>query len=119
MAHAPPLQVGAPFWELHALPHAPQFDASAFMFVSQPFEASPSQSPRPAKHCVAQVPPAQVGVPPVPLHALLHAPQCSVFVSRFTSQPLATIPSQLDRFALHAIEHTPAEHDAVPVEDSQ
>lgn len=45
MAHFPETQLAVPFVELHALPHAPQFNGSVSVLVSQPFEASPSQSP--------------------------------------------------------------------------
>jgi hypothetical protein len=40
----PPLHVPLPFAGLHFAPHAPQLPAAVSVFVSHPFEASPSQS---------------------------------------------------------------------------
>src|SRR5215510_6250308 len=40
-----PTQLGCPFTELHALLHAPQFQGSVLVLVSQPLLGSPSQSP--------------------------------------------------------------------------
>ena len=52
----------------HAVLHAPQFATSLTMFVSQPFEGSPSQSAKPVGQVdVVQLPPSHVDPsPPVP-----------------------------------------------------
>jgi hypothetical protein len=58
--HEPPLQlppVG------HPLPHVPQFEIDVFRFVSHPFDATPSQLPKPLLHdATAQAPPLQPAV---------------------------------------------------------
>jgi hypothetical protein len=36
MSHAPPVQLGVPFVELHTLPQVPQLPSSVLRLVSQP-----------------------------------------------------------------------------------
>jgi hypothetical protein len=47
---------------VHAFPQAPQFAASLASATSQPFTATPSQSPHPASHTMPQDDAVQVGV---------------------------------------------------------
>ena len=80
----------------HAIPHAPQCAAVTRTSVSQPFEASPSQSPKP---------PAQSPTPHAPMrHAGValggtgqvrpHAPQFETSFEVDVSHPLAALMSQ-------------------------
>ena len=115
MAQLPALHDGVPFEPLHTLPQAPQFDALVFVFVSQPVTALMSQSPKPALHAMAHDPPEHDGEPFEPLHTLPQAPQFDALEPVLTSQPLATLISQSEKPALHAIEHEPLEHDGVPL----
>jgi len=48
--HAPVVQVVVPLAFVQLLPQLPQFPVLVFVFVSQPFEAMPSQLPNPALH---------------------------------------------------------------------
>ena len=73
---------------MHATPQPLQLLGSLVRFFSQPFDARPSQFPKPAVQAMLQVPDAQEGVPPVVLHALPQPPQWLVLTSVLVSQPL-------------------------------
>ncbi len=81
-----------------AAPPAPQCAGLVRVLVSQPFDATPSQSPRPALHAIRHAPPPHEGVPPAFGHALLHdavvVPQWAMSVKSETSQPSAATPLQ-------------------------
>ncbi len=63
--------------------------------TSQPFEATPSQSPWPAVHdATAQEPIAHVALALGSAHSTPHAPQLPVSVAMLVSQPLAGSRSQ-------------------------
>jgi hypothetical protein len=60
--HMPALHAAVPFVGVgHVVPHIPQCCGSALRFVSQPFDAMPSQFPQPMSHCSPQVPPVHAG----------------------------------------------------------
>jgi hypothetical protein len=116
MPQAPDPHDATPLVALHAAMHAPQFADDALVFVSQPFEAAPSQLPKPAVHVpTAQAPPTHVDVALASEHAAPHAPQLDAVVRRSVSHPLVTRPSQLPKPALHAMPQRPAAHDATPL----
>ena len=56
-----------------------------------------SQSAKPAVQAPAQLPLEQSGATLVAEHGASQDPQCAVLVERFSSQPLAGLPSQLAR----------------------
>jgi hypothetical protein len=63
-AHFPPLQIADANGKVQGVSQAPQWSASVFRFVSQPFAALPSQLPLPSKHVsehtpLSHAPPAQ------------------------------------------------------------
>ncbi|MBK8696780.1 MAG: hypothetical protein IPN17_32085 [Deltaproteobacteria bacterium] len=65
---------------------------------------SASQSPKPAWQVRTQRRAAQLASEFWPaVHALRHAPQCASDVSRSTSQPLVTSPSQSARPDAHMV----------------
>jgi len=87
------VHVGVPIGTTHGVPHARQ-SVTVFSGVSQPLDASTSQSPKPDAHpVIAHVPPAQLVIAFARTHATLHAPQ-SVVVASEVSQPDASLPSQ-------------------------
>ncbi len=97
----------------HARPHAPQF-ALVVRGVSQPFDAAPSQLPKPALHApTAHAPPAHAGVALGVAHAAPHAPQLVAVVVRAVSQPFAATPSQSPKPPAQApTAHAPDAHVA-------
>src|SRR4051812_29415043 len=48
--HEPPTQLGAPFADEHTFVHDPQCEISALRSISQPSDARPLQSAKPATH---------------------------------------------------------------------
>ena len=92
--HVPRSQRAPAPEKLQTVRHAPQLRVLLAVSVSQPLPASPSQLPKPAAHAMAHAPAAQVGVPLVRLHARPQPLQWSTLVVRFTSHPLAGLPSQ-------------------------
>lgn len=72
-----------------------------------------------ALQLIPQTPDAQLAVPLVVLHAFGHEPQCSGSVLRFTSQPFATLLSQLENPLLQAMAQAPAAQEAVPLVELQ
>jgi hypothetical protein len=92
------MQLGVPWFELHAVPHPPQLAGLLLVSVSQPSRVEFSfalQSLQPMLHAMLQVPLAQLAVPWLALHACPHPPQLPALVLRSTSQPLPRFPSQL------------------------
>ncbi len=83
---------GVPLFVLHAVPQLPQFAAFVLRFVSQPFEAIPSQSPNPILHeTIVQPPFEHPAVAFASMQTVPHAPQLFTFVLMFVSHPsLAT-----------------------------
>ena len=73
-------------------PHAPQFFGSVARLASHPFEARPSQLPKPmAQKGLEQTEATHVSVPPLMLQAAPHLPQLFGSVEVFTSQPFAAL----------------------------
>ena len=112
--HAPAAQDAVPLVVLHATPQPLQFNALVLVLVSQPLAALLSQLQKPATQLIPQTPRVQVAVPLVVSQALPQALQCAGVASRSTSQPLATLLSQLPQPTLQAIEHWLFEQVAVP-----
>ena len=79
---------------LQAVPHAPQL-VVVLSGASQPLLTSVSQLPHPALHAIEHVLSVHDGTPLVLLQALPHVPQLPTFVCVLTSQPLASVASQL------------------------
>ena len=92
--HVPLVHDSEAFARSHTLPQAPQL-ARVFSEVSQPLLDRPSQSPKPALQLeMPQVPPTQLGVPPVGEHTLPQMPQLFTSLLVWVSQPLFGLPSQ-------------------------
>jgi len=107
ITHAAPTQLGVPWLELHAAPHAPQCAAVVARSVSQP--ASAVQSPHPAAHAYWQ-PPSEHPVATMcagafAAHEYPHAPQFNTLVFVSVSHPSdpATFSSPLQ--SLHPPSH--------------
>ena len=103
MLHCAPMQLGVPWFELHAVPHPPQLAGLLLVSVSQPSRVAFSfalQSLQPTLHAIEQVPAEQVAVPFELLHDSPHPPQFPALVFRSTSQPFSRLPSQLAKPAL-------------------
>ena len=115
MAQALPEHDDVAWLVLHARLHPPQFDALELVLVSQPLPRLLSQSPIGAVQAMPQVPLLHDGLPPDALHAFAHVPQWVESFFRSASQPFATLPSQLAKFAAQVIWHAPAAQDAVPL----
>jgi hypothetical protein len=62
--HFDDMQFSVPWFMLHAAAHAPQFFTSFVVLTSQPVDASPSQSAKPAAHVILHAPAVQLPVPP-------------------------------------------------------
>jgi hypothetical protein len=107
---APPAQAGVALGTVQAFPHAPQWLALVPVLVSHPFDALPSQLPKPAlQFPTPQAPEAQVGVAFASAHAAAQRPQFEGLVSRLVSQPLRALPSQSPQFAAQlSTTHAPA-----------
>jgi hypothetical protein len=61
--HEPPEQAAPAFANEQTLPQLPQLVTVVFVLVSQPFDAMPSQLPKPAVHVGTQAPVVQVVEP--------------------------------------------------------
>lgn len=72
----------------------PQLLSSSVVLISQPLLASLSQLAKPVLHEIPQLPPEQLAVPLVLLHAFLQAPQLERSVVTSASQPVPTFASQ-------------------------
>jgi hypothetical protein len=99
--HVPDGQVSVAPAKSHTLLQALQL-LSVFSGASQPLDAMPSQLPKLGSHTPSEhVPVEQLSAALVRAHVVLHAPQ-SVSVLSGVSQPLAAMPSQFAKPALHA-----------------
>jgi hypothetical protein len=90
----------------HARPQAPQCSMAARRLVSQPVEATLSQSPKPALQVSPHTPPRHAGSPLAPPgHARPHVPQCCASVSSVAQRSPQKVvpPPQIDPQA--PIEH--------------
>jgi hypothetical protein len=115
IVHVPPAHAAVALGRLHARPHIPQLVAVVRVSTSQPFAGFPSQSAKPALHAaMVHAPAAHAAVALASEHVRPHIPQCTALMPRLTSQPLAALPSQLPKPALHdATVHMLAAHAAV------
>ena len=88
-AQAPDAQLAVALARVaQAIPQPPQCDAEVCVSVSQPFEASPSQSPKGAVQlATAQAPARHAATPFVAVHARPQAPQFAVEVCASTHAP--------------------------------
>lgn len=112
--HVPPTQLVLPLALLQTVPQAPQLLLLELVFVSQPLFGLPSQSAVPAVHDGEQAPFTQLVVPLVLVHLTLQPPQLLTLVSRFVSQPLMALPSQLANPPAHSGAQLPPEQLVVP-----
>jgi len=100
MLQAPPTQFGLPLTVLHACAHPPQLFTSLMVCVSQPSRvafSSAEQLLHPALQAMLQLPLEQAGAPLTVLQASSQSPQLSTSVWVLISQPLAWLPSQLEK----------------------
>ncbi len=102
------------------LPQPPQSATVLVVFVSQPFAALLSQSPKPLlQSWTVHVPAGQPAVPFATLQTFPQLPQL-LTLSVFVSQPLRALPSQFAKPALQlAMPHSPATQLAVPFTAAQ
>jgi hypothetical protein len=112
--HEPATHDVVPCALVHEFPQAPQAVMLVETFVSHPFVALPSQSPKPAKHVGEHTPPAHEAVPFGFVQLLPHPPQLDVLVFRLDSHPFAALPSQFAKPALHVGAHVPEAHVVAP-----
>jgi hypothetical protein len=120
-AHAPAVQAAVPLATVQRVAQLPQWATSEPRFTSQPLEASPSQSAKPAAQVKAQAPTAQDTVAlALAAHAIPHAPQCATLVRVSTSQPLAAVVSQSPKPGSQlATPHAPAAQAPVALGGAQ
>lgn len=114
MPHTPFVQLAVPPVDGHTLPHALQLFTLVFRFVSQPFDGTPSQLPKPVEQLGTHVPELQVVVPLGLVQVEPQAPQLLV-VFRDVSQPFFGLPSQLANPALQTGAHVPPTQLVVPL----
>jgi hypothetical protein len=114
MEQLPAAQPGVPWTLLQTLGQLPQWEILVVSVISQPFAGLASQLPKPAVQTIWQEPFTQLGVPLVPLQAAPQELQFAVLVLRSTSQPLATLPSQLPKPDEHEMLHAPLTHEGIP-----
>jgi hypothetical protein len=101
--------------KLQADPHAPQLPTEEFRFVSQPFAALPSQSPKPGSHAMLHDPPEHVGLPLAALQTRPHVPQFVGSVPVATSHPVPYERSQFENPVLQLpIAHVVPRQEGVP-----
>jgi hypothetical protein len=101
--------------EVHTRPQPPQWLTLARVSASQPVAGLPSQSAKPALHSVAHALARHTAVVfAVAGHELPQRPQCALVVASSTSQPFATLPSQLAKPAAQRSSHAPAVQAATP-----
>jgi hypothetical protein len=106
---AVPLPAGQTFVQL------PQWSTLLDVWISQPFEASESQSWNPFAHAMEHAPSAHAATPWFVEHGVPHAPQFLMLVLRFVSQPFEARPSQSAKPSLQlAMTHLPPAHPGVP-----
>jgi len=120
-AQAPERHTPTALESVHPAPQAPQWVELVRVSTSQPLEATPSQSAKPARQVNPQAPAAQVAAAfALAGQAAPQRPQCCTLVLVFTSQPLTALPSQLPMPDAQApMEHTPAEQEAAALGKAQ
>jgi len=93
----------------HNVAQEPQLATDVRTSVSQPLAVFPSQLPNPALQlAIAQAPATHDGVAFASVHAAPQPPQLEAEVFRSVSHPLAVLPSQSPRPAMHVVgTHTP------------
>ena len=102
------------FAAVHATPQPPQFATLLRVSISQPLDATPSQSRNPVAQVKPQTPAVHAAVAPAGVgHTPPQLPQCSGSVAKIASQPVAATPSQLPWPAVHVMPHAPEAHTAV------
>jgi hypothetical protein len=112
---APAVQVVVPFALLQVVPHAPQFDVLVDRFASQPFDAWPSQLPKPVLHVPRTHPPPEQAAPAFANeHALPQLPQSVTEVFVLVSHPFDAMPSQLPNPAVQVGTQAPVVQTVVP-----
>lgn len=97
-------QLAAALANVHLVPQPPQLFTSLLELISQPSVDKPLQSLNGAVQTVVdvpQMPAVQVAVAPNGGQTLPQIPQLLISVFVFISQPLAVLPSQLAKPALH------------------
>ena len=98
---------------LHARPQPPQWARFVLVFASQPSFGLPLQSAHPALHVGVQTLFVQLVCPWTLTQGLLHAPQWATLFEVFVSQPVAALPSQSAKGAVHrSTTHTLLAHFA-------
>jgi hypothetical protein len=99
---------------VQTLVHEPQLVTVTLVFVSQPFETSPSQLAKPGLQAMPQTPAWQLAVPLTLEQACPQLPQWSGSAAVWISQPLRALLSQSAKPGLHeAIAHSPWAHTAL------
>jgi len=113
--HSPERQVAVPFgWSGQTFEHVPQLLTLPMRLTSHPLTGSSSQSWKPLLQVMLQMPPWQLGVPFVPLHADPHALQFFASFSGLDSQPSAGSWLQSKNPSVQlATVHVPLVHAAV------
>jgi hypothetical protein len=107
----PLLHLAVALARLQRVPQVPQWVIEVRRSVSHPFVAMPSQSPKPSlQRSSLQIPFEQLGTALAKAQALPQRPQCRGLADVETSHPLARLPSQLPKPALHSLPQVPIEH---------
>jgi len=103
--HIPRVQVRVALGGVgHTLLHLPQWAVSVWVLTSQPSTGFMLQSAKPAVQVKPHVPRVQVRVALGGVgHTLLQRPQWEGLLLRSVSQPLARLPSQSPKPALHTV----------------
>jgi hypothetical protein len=111
------VQAGVPLATEQRLPQDPQLATSLDVLTSQPSAELALQSASGAVQLLMpHTPLTQLGVPPDGVgHLLLQAPQWFTFELVLTSQPLATLVSQLAKPTLQAMAQLPPAQDGEPL----
>ncbi len=101
----------------HDVAQVPQWALVVLRLVSQPSDAMPLQSPKPALQVKPHVPEEHVGVALAGVgHTLPQMPQLVRDVLRLVSQPLLATRSQSAYGDTHTNAQVPAAHTGVPLE---
>jgi hypothetical protein len=109
IVHAPATHALVALAALHARPHIPQFVGLVRVSTSQPSDALPLQSAKPALHVNPHAPAAHVAVALAgAIHDRPHVPQLATVVARVVSQPFAGLESQSPKPMLQRNEQTAA-----------
>ena len=97
----------------HTRPHAPHAPAVSSE-VSQPFDGSPSQSPKPGLHAIPHEPAAHVADALARAgHPRPQPPQCAALVRRLISHPFNSRRSQSPNPVSHVVRHVLDTHVAL------